>query len=121
MPVVLTDAYRNSTFILPFLGDKSECAYIKPLTDTEIEKIRKQAAKEGGADEVLVQKYFMRLFLMEAITGWQGFFDVAGNEIPYSKDMVKEICECDPEFAKQTVLRVSNIARAGELEERKNS
>lgn len=120
MPVVLTDAYKNSTFILPFIGDKSECAYVKPLTDTEIEKIRKQAAKEGGADEILVQKYFTRLFLMEAITGWQGFFDVAKNEIPYSRDMVKEICECDPEFAIQTVMRVRNIARAGELEERKN-
>lgn len=120
MPVVLTDAYRNKTFILPFVGDKSECAYIRPLTDTEIEKIRRQAAKEGGADETLVQKYFTRLFLMEAITGWQGFYDVAGNEISYSPEMVKEICDCDPEFALQTILRVRNIARTGELEERKN-
>lgn len=120
MPVVLTDAYRNRTFVLPFTGDKSECAYIKPLTDTEIDKVRKQAIKEGGADEILVQKYFTRLFLMESVTGWQGFFDVAGNEIPYSPEMVKEICECDPEFALLTYRRVINVARAGELEERKN-
>lgn len=120
MPVVLTDAYKNRTFILPFKGDKSEMAYVKPLTDTELERIRKQAAKEGGADEMLTQKYFVRLLLIESITGWQGFYDVAGNAIPYSPEMVKEICECDPEFATQTVLRVRNIARVGELEEIKN-
>ncbi len=120
MPVVLTDAYRNRTFILPFTADKTECAFVKPLTETEIDKIRKQAAKEGGADEVLVTRYFNRLHLMESIVGWQGFFDVAGNEIPYSAEAVKEICECDPSFAIDTLMRVRNIARLGELEERKN-
>lgn len=120
MPVVLTDAYKNRTFILPFKGDKSEFAYIKPLTETELERIRKQAAKEGGADEMLVNKYYTRLQLMESITGWQGFYDVAGNEIPYSPEMVKEICDCDPDFAAITVQRVRNIARMGELDEIKN-
>lgn len=120
MPVVLTDAYKNRTFILPFTADKSECAYVKPLTETDIDKIRKQAAKEGGADEVLITRYFNRAYLMESITGWQGFYDAAGNEIPYSPEMVKEICECDPAFAFETLRRVRDIARLGELDERKN-
>ncbi len=120
MPVVLTDAYRNSTFILPFTADKSECAYVKPLTDSEVDKIRKKAAKEGGADETLTAKYFTRAFLQASITDWQGFYDAAGNEISYSPEMVKEVCECDPEFANMMAFKIRNIARLGELEERKN-
>lgn len=120
MPRVLTNAYRNRTFILPFTPDKSECAYIKPLTDTEIGKIRNQAAAEGGADDTLVNKYFLQHFLEQSITGWQGFFDVAGNEIPYTHETLKEICECDPAFSEHMGMRIRNIARQGELDERKN-
>lgn len=120
MPKILTSGYKNKTFVLPFTDDKSECAYIKPLSDTEIRNIQLKAATEGGADEQLAAKYFTRIFLQEAITGWKGFFDVAGNEIPHSIEAIKDICECDPEFAAIMVLRIRSIARMGELEERKN-
>lgn len=120
MPRILTNAYRNRTFILPFTQDKTECAYIKPLTDTAISKIRNQAAAEGGADDMLTNKYFLQHFLEQSITGWQGFFDVAGNEIPYTQETLKEICECDPDFAALMAMRIRNVARQGELDERKN-
>lgn len=120
MPKIMTNAYRNRTFILPFSDDKSECAYVKPLTDTEIDRIRLKAATEGGADDNITTRYFTRYFLEEAVTGWKGFYDVDGLEIPYSKEMLKEICECDPEFAAIMVLRIRSVARFGELEERKN-
>lgn len=120
MPRILTDAYKNRTFILPFSDDKSECAYIKPLCDSEINKIRLDAAKEAGADEDLVSKYFTRLFLEKSVTGWRGFYDAGGNELPYSRETLREICECDPEFVALMLLRIRSIARYGELEERKN-
>lgn len=120
MPRILTNAYRNRTFVLPFTPDKSECAYVKPLTDTAINKIKNQAAAEGGSDESLANKFFMQHFLEQSITGWQGFFDVVGNEIPFSGETLKEICECDPEFATIMAMRIRNVARQGELDERKN-
>lgn len=120
MPKVMTDAYRNATFILPYSDDKRECAYIKPLCDTEINRIRRDAAKEAGTDESLFNSFFMRIFLQEAIVGWEGFFDAGGHEISYTREMVKEICECDPEFAAGMVLRIRNVARLGELDDRKN-
>lgn len=120
MPRVMTSAYRNSTFVLPFTEDKTERAYIKPMTDTEINRIRMKAALEGGADDNLTAQYFTRYFLEEAVTDWAGFYDAKGVEIPFTREAIKEICECDPEFAAVMVLRVRNIARVGELEERKN-
>lgn len=120
MPKVMTYAYRNATFILPYTEDKRECVYVKPLSDTDLNNIRRDAAKEAGTDDALLNSYFMRLFLQESIAGWEGFYDVAGQEIPYSREMVKQICECDPEFAMAMTLRIRNVARIGELDDRKN-
>lgn len=120
MPKILTDAYKDKVFVLPYTDDKKECAYIKPLTDKALNRIRREASKESGTDEALFNHFFLRGFLQESIVGWEGFFDAAGQEIPYSLEMVKEICECDPEFATGMALRIRNVARFGELDDRKN-
>lgn len=120
MPRIMTDVYRNASFIVPFSEDKTEYAVVKPLTDTDIEAIRNEAAKEGGADESLMHKFFLRRLLAASVTGWQGFYDVAGNELAFTPEMLREICECDPEFAAALAIRIRNVARMGELEERKN-
>lgn len=120
MPRIMTNAYRNRTYILPYSDDKSECAYVKPVTDSMINKIRNQAASEAGADEQLAAKYFTLHFLEESITDWKGFFDVAGQEIPFTRESLKEICECDPAFVEVMAVRIRNVARQGELAEIKN-
>lgn len=120
MPRILTDAYRNATFIVPFTEDKSEFALVKPLTDTQVNNIRNDASREAGADEQLAGKFFVRKLLEKSVTGWRGFYDVAGNSLEYSRETLREICECDPEFAAGLALRIRNVARLGELEERKN-
>lgn len=120
MPRVLTDAYRDSTFVLPFTEDKSEYVLVRPQTDTSISSLRIDAMKEGGADDELAGKIFIRKLLQKSIAGWCGFYDAAGHELRYSPEMIAEICECDPEFASLLSLRIRNIARLGELEERKN-
>lgn len=120
MPRILTDAYKDKVFVIPYTDDKKECAYIKPLTNTALNRIRREASKESGTDEALFNHFFMRNSLQESIVSWEGFIDVAGEEIPYSLEMVKEICECDPEFATGMALRIRNVARFGELDDRKN-
>lgn len=120
MPKVMTDAYRNASFILPFTDDKSEYAVIKPLTDSQLAQLRIDAAKEAGADTDLEGGIFVRLLLRESVQNWQGFYDVAGKELPFSQEVLKDICESDPDFAAALALRVRNVARLGELEERKN-
>lgn len=120
MPKVLTDAYRNSTFILTFTDDKKEYAVIRPLIDSRLSKLRVDAAKEAGADEEIAGSIFAKKLLLEAIKDWRGFYDVTGKELPYSENAIREICECDPDFAAGLALRIRNVARIGELEERKN-
>lgn len=111
---------QGRDFYCPFTEDKGEYALVRPLTDTAMNELRIDAVKEAGADEALAAKIFMRRQLQKAVTGWQGFYDAAGNELRYSPEMLKEICECDPEFAGLLALRIRNVARLGELAERKN-
>ncbi len=120
MPRILTDAYRDATFCLPFSQDKSECAFVKPMTETARNEIRRRAAQEAGHGAALAERYFLRGALREAITGWKGFYDVKGNELPFSPEMIDELCACDPDFATAMLVRVLSVARAGELEDEKN-
>lgn len=120
MPKVLTDAYRDATFIVPFTEDKSEYCLVRPMTDTALNSLRIEAAKEGGADEALAGRIFLKKMLQKAVVNWVGFYDVAGHELKFSPEMLAQICECDPEFAGLLSLRIRNVARLGELEERKN-
>lgn len=120
MPKILTDAYRDAKFYIPYNESKTEGVYIKPLTETTLHRLRDDAAKEGGADEHLSTSIFIQKLLQASIVEWEGFYDVAGNELPCTPAIIKEVCECDPEFAGALVVRIRNVARIGEFEERKN-
>ncbi len=120
MPKILTDAYRDACFFVPYTDDKSEGVFVKPLTETARFKLRSEASKEGGADDQLSSTIYIRKLLQASIQDWRGFYDAAKKEIPCTPEMVKEICECDPDFASALWLRVGNVARLGELEEQKN-
>lgn len=120
MPRIITDAYRDARFFVPYTDDKREGVFVKPLTETAMFKLRDEAAKEGGADEHLSISILTRKLLQASITDWQGFYDAAGHEMPCTPEVIKEICECDPEFASGLMFRIRNVARLGELEEQKN-
>lgn len=120
MPRVLTDAYRDATFCLPFSKDKGECAFVRPMTETRRNEIRRRVMQEAGHDAALAENYFLREVLREAVTGWKGFYDVKGRELSFSREMLDEICACDPDFASLMLARILSVARTGELEDQKN-
>ena len=120
MPKILTDAYRDATFFVTYNEDKTEGVYLKPLTDTMKGKLRNEAQKEAGADDAQTGAILVRKMIQESVQDWKGFYDMAGAEIPCDKEHIKEICECDSEIAAGLMFRIQNVARMGELEERKN-
>ena len=120
MPKILTDAYKDATFFVPYTDDKSEGVYVRPQTETMRNRIRLKAHKEAGADESISGALFIKSFLEEAVVGWTGFVDVAGAEIPCTSEMKAQICECDPDFAAGLVSRVCHVARLGEVDDEKN-
>lgn len=120
MPKVLTGAYKDATFCLPYTPDKTECAFVRPLTESMRNQLRRDATLEAGADATLADRFFARAALKRALSGWQGFYDAAGKEIPFSPEAIDDICACDPDFVAMMLARILGVARCGELDDAKN-
>ena len=111
MPKILTKVYKNALFFLPYSRDKSEGVWCK---------LRRQAQIEAGMDTDIADAYLTRAMLEESIVDWKGFWTAGGEEIPYSKEVLRDMCECDPGMAVTMLARILEIARMGELEDKKN-
>lgn len=120
MPKILTGDYMARTFFLPFAADKSEGVWARPLTLTRRMEIQRETQAEAGMDEDIAGSYLCRGILQESIIDWKGFITPEGAEIPYSREAVKSLCENDPGMASIILDRILAMARAGDLDERKN-
>jgi hypothetical protein len=120
MPCIITDRYKDSTFFIPYTPDKSEGVFVKPLTETKRNDIRRATIQEAGQDNDLFNQMLVRSMLGESIQEWKGFTDVAHEKIDYSKENLKGLIPLDPDFFGTLLLRVNNVARYGELADEKN-
>lgn len=116
----MTEAFKDKSFFVPLSKDKSEGVFVRPVTATLRRQVQQEAIKEAGADTSIAEFYAVVKLLQKGLTGWQGFVDMTGGEIPFSAEMVKELCECDPDFMAGLATRIQHVARMGELEDRKN-
>lgn len=120
MPKILTNAYAEAEFFIPYTADKSEGVYAVPITETRRNEIRRAVIQEAGQDEEIAGVLFVKHLLKECLRGWKGFFDATGVAIPFSGESIDDICKHDPEFVASLATRIANIARFGELVEEKN-
>ena len=120
MPVLLTEAYANSRFFIPLKADKSEGVWVKPLTETKRRMIRDAALQEAGHDQDIALSYIVRDTLKQCVADWKGFYDPAGNEIPFSPDAIASLAKIDPDFFSGLYLKIVAVARFGELADLKN-
>lgn len=120
MPKILTNTYAEAEFFIPYTADKSEGVYAVPITETRRNEIRRAVIQEAGQDEEIAGLLLTKHILKECLRGWKGFFDATGTEIPFSDDVIGDICKHDPEFVSSLSMRIANIARFGELVEEKN-
>lgn len=120
MPRVLTDAYREKTFFIALTADKSEGVWVKPLSETDRNELRRNTLKEAGGDADVATALLSCAYLQNAVVDWKGFTDARGNDLPCSAEIIKEVCRCDPDFTTGLLLRISNVARYGMLDDEKN-
>jgi len=120
MPKLLTEAYAQSTFFVPLSADKSEGVWVKPLTETKRRQIRDACLQEAGHDQEIAMQYVVRDTLKACISDWVGFTDPAGKEIPFSQEILPSLCRCDPDFFAGLYLKVTAVARFGEIQDVKN-
>lgn len=117
---VMTRKFSQATFRLLLTADGSAWLTCKPVVGSKLAEITRNVLAEAGFDQSLAAAMLPGAMLQAYVTGWQGLVDIHGDEIPYSEEMLREICEHDPEFAEQQLGRLRRIAREGRLEEEKN-
>jgi hypothetical protein len=118
--VVLTKKYAEAAFRLPLTSDGTAYLLCKPVLATKLSEISRQVMAEVGFDAHIAAAKLPAALLESYVIGWHGLQDMNGAEIKFSTDMLKEVCEADPDFAAQTLERLRRIAREAHLEEQKN-
>ena len=117
---VLTNKYARATFRLPLLSDGSAYLLCCPILASKLYEVSTKSFAEAGFDSQLAAHNMIYDLLSASIKGWFGLVDVEGKEIPFSLEMLKDICEADPDFASRQLERIRHIAREARLEEEKN-
>lgn len=117
---VLTKKFAQSTFRLPLTPDGKSWLLCKPILGTKQNDITRNCIAESGFDAQLAASKIIQALLEETVVGWEGLVDINGENIPYSVEILREICETDVDFAAAQVERIRRIAREGRLEEEKN-
>ena len=117
---VLTKKFAQSTFRLPLTREGDAWLLCRPVLGTRQNEITRNCIAESGFDAQLAASRIIQSLLEESVIGWTGLTDINGQDIPYSVEMLREICETDADFAATQVDRIRRIAREARLEEEKN-
>jgi hypothetical protein len=117
---LLTKKFASCTFRLDLTADGSAYFVCKPIVGSKQNEIAKKVMAEYAFDAQIAAFKILPALLEAHIVGWEGLQDVSGAPIPYSKEMLLELCEYDYEFMEAQLNRIRRIAREGRLEEEKN-
>lgn len=117
---ILTKKFSGSTFRLSLTTDGSAYLLCRPIFATKVHEVTAKAIAECGFDSSLASRLIVERLLEASVSGWSGLNDINGDQIEYSPEMLREVCEADPEFAMAQVERIRRIAREARLEEEKN-
>ena len=120
MPKIVTKNYSDAVFFIPYMADKSEGIWARPITRTQLSKAYRKDALEAGEDTELPDALVSLRVLENYLVDWQGFFDANEKPIEYSRETLREVWESDPAIFTNIYWRIREIARMGELDDQKN-
>lgn len=117
---ILTEAFKDIEFKVYLNAQRTEWFTAKPLSLTERRKAINESLLESGGDVSVASQLEMEKLLVASVTGWQGMYDVKGDEIPFTKETLLDCCRQDPDLMMSIfVQRLRNIARYGEIDDKK--
>lgn len=88
---------KDTAFIKCFPDDSG--VYARVLTETELDTLRVKSRTFNGNEKrtpELMDRRFKILHLQRALSGWEGLEFEDGSPIPFSKEMIKELWEVNP-------------------------
>jgi hypothetical protein len=125
MPKLLKTSDKEKTFFID-LGDGSgeEGVCVVPLTDTELDRLRRQFTERkvtrSGIREELDSTSFFHARLKRTIKAWKGFVDLDGKDIPCTPENIVECAEMNTMLFMEIISRMDRLAEEGQAVAEKN-
>ena len=113
---------KDTVFIKCFPDDSG--VYARVLTETELDTLRGKSRTFNGNEKrtpELMDRRFKILHLQRALSGWEGLEFEDGSPIPFSKEMIKELWEVNPNLMGIIYSCVSSELSFVKAAEEKNS
>lgn len=113
---------KDTAFIKCFPEDSG--VYARVLTETELDTLRVKSRTFNGNEKrtpELMDRRFKILHLQRALSGWEGLEFEDGSPIPFSKEMIKELWEVNPNLMGIIYSCVSSELSFVKAAEEKNS
>ncbi len=113
---------KDTTFIKCFPDDSG--VYARVLTEAELDALRIKSRTFNGNEKrtpELMDRRFKILHLQRALSGGEGFEFEDSTPIPFSKDMIKELWEVNPNLMGIVYSAVSSELSFVKAAEEKNS
>lgn len=113
---------KDTAFIKCFPDDSGVSARV--LTETELDTLRVKSRTFNGNEKrtpELMDRRFKILHLQRALSGWEGLEFEDGSPIPFSKEMIKELWEVNPNLMGIIYSCVSSELSFVKAAEEKNS
>lgn len=118
---VLTKEFAQAKFKLFLTTDKDGPFFLcKPFPDSVQREVSAKVVAEFGMEPALAGPAFLKASLRKVIIGWEKLVDPNGEKVPFSTEMLDELCETDPVLMREQFERVQRIAREGRLVQEKN-
>ena len=109
---------KDTAFIKCFPDDSG--VYARVLTETELDTLRVKSRTFNGNEKrtpELMDRRFKILHLQRALSGWEGLEFEDGSPIPFSKEMIKELWEVNPNLMGIIFSCVSSALSFGQAPE----
>ena len=113
---------KDTAFIKCFPDDSG--VYARVLTETELDTLRVKSRTFNGNEKRTPERMdrrFKILHLQRALCGWEGLEFEDGSPIPFSKEMIKELWEVNPNLMGIIYSCVSSELSFVKAAEEKNS
>ena len=113
---------KDTAFIKCFPDDSG--VYARVLTETELDTLRVKSSTFNGNEKrppELMDRRFKILHLQRALSGWEGLEFEDGSPIPFSREMIKELWEVNPNLMGIIYSCVSSELSFVKAAEEKNS
>ena len=113
---------KDTAFIKCFPDDSG--VYARVLTETELDTIRVKSRTFNGNEKrtpELMERRFKILHQQRALSGWEGLEFEDGSPIPFSREMIKELWEVNPNLMGIIYSCVSSELSFVKAAEEKNS